>query len=52
MVAREISSFDTEYLVTGKIPDLDRYSCDYPQPIVNHQVQQKKFKELYKQQKG
>jgi deoxyribodipyrimidine photo-lyase len=48
----ELSSIDTEYLVTGKIPDLDRYSCDYPQPIVNHQVQQKKFKELYKQQKG
>ena len=47
----ELSSIDTEYLVTGKIGDLDRHSCNYPQPIVDHKVQQKKFKELYKQQK-
>jgi deoxyribodipyrimidine photo-lyase len=47
----ELSSIDTEYLITGKIADLDRYSCRYPQPIVDHKVQQKKFKELYKQQK-
>jgi deoxyribodipyrimidine photo-lyase len=47
----EISSMETEYLVTGKIPDLERYSYDYPQPIVDHKVQQRKFKELYKQQK-
>ena len=47
----ELSSVDTEYLVTGKIPDLERYSCGYPQPIVDHKIQQKKFKELYKQQK-
>ncbi|MGK7950108.1 MAG: FAD-binding domain-containing protein [Xenococcaceae cyanobacterium] len=47
----ELSSIDTEYLVTGKIDDSDRDSCDYPQPIVEHKVQQKKFKELYKQQK-
>ena len=47
----EISSMDTEYLVTGKIPadELDGY--DYPQPIVDHKKQQRKFKELYKQQK-
>ena len=44
----EISSIDTEYLVTGKIPDLERYRCNYPQPIVDHKVQQRKFKELYK----
>ena len=48
----ELSSMDTEYLVTGKIGDLDRHSCGYPQPIVDHKIQQKKFKELYKQQKG
>lgn len=48
----EISSMDTEYLVTGKIPELERASYDYPQPIVDHKVQQRKFKELYKQQKG
>ncbi len=44
----EISSIDTEYLVTGKIPDLERYRCNYPQPIVDHKIQQRKFKELYK----
>ncbi|MCC0177017.1 deoxyribodipyrimidine photo-lyase [Waterburya agarophytonicola K14] len=48
----EISSMDTEYLVTGKIPELERASYDYPQPIVDHKVQQRKFKELYKQQKN
>lgn len=47
----EISSMDTEYLVTGKIPDEERASYDYPQPIVDHKKQQRKFKELYKQQK-
>ena len=47
----EVSSMDTEFLVTGKIPaeELDGY--DYPQPIVDHKKQQRKFKELYKQQK-
>ena len=48
----EISSMDTEYLVTGKIPELERASYDYPQPIVDHKVQQRKFKALYKQQKS
>ncbi len=48
----ELRSLDTEYLVTGKIPDLDCYSCNYPQPIVDHKVQQRKFKELYKLQKA
>ena len=43
----EISSIDTEYLVTGKIPDLERYRCNYPQSIVDHKIQQRKFKELY-----
>ena len=47
----EISSMDTEYLVTGKIPELERAGYDYPQPIVDHKVQQRKFKALYKQQK-
>ncbi|MEM6610766.1 MAG: FAD-binding domain-containing protein [Cyanobacteria bacterium P01_C01_bin.72] len=48
----EISSLDTEYLVTGKIPPLERAGTDYPEPIVDHKVQQRKFKALYKQQKG
>ena len=47
----EISSLDTEYLVTGKIPPLEREGTGYPQPIVDHKVQQRKFKALYKQQK-
>ena len=47
----EISSMDTEYLVTCKIPDSERESYDYPKPIVDHKKQQKKFKALYKQQK-
>ncbi|MGF1590441.1 MAG: FAD-binding domain-containing protein [Pleurocapsa sp.] len=48
----EISSMDTEYLVTGKIPELERASYDYPPPIVDHKVQQRKFKLLYQQQKN
>jgi deoxyribodipyrimidine photo-lyase len=48
----ELSSMDTEYLVTGKIPADERDRYDYPQPIVDHKVQQRKFKELYKQQKS
>ena len=48
----EISSLDTEYLVTGKIPPLERAGTDYPEPIVEHKEQQRKFKALYKQQKG
>ena len=36
----ELSSVDTEYLVTGKIPDLERHSCGYPQLIVDHKRQQ------------
>ena len=48
----EISSLDTEYLVTGKIPPLERAGTDYPEPIVEHKVQQRKFKALYKKQKG
>ncbi|HHP7232895.1 MAG TPA: FAD-binding domain-containing protein [Xenococcaceae cyanobacterium] len=47
----DLSSLDTEQLVTGKIPELDRHSYNYPQPIVDHKVQQRKFKELYKNSK-
>ena len=48
----EISSVDTEYLVTGKIPPLECHSCDYPQPIVDHKKQQQEFKRLYKFSSG
>jgi deoxyribodipyrimidine photo-lyase len=47
----ELRSLDSEELVTGKIGSLVRHQYDYPQPIVDHKVQQSKFKELYKQQK-
>jgi deoxyribodipyrimidine photo-lyase len=43
----ELSSVDPEELVTGKIPPLERERCGYPQPIVDHNTQQKEFKRLY-----
>ncbi len=48
----ELRSVDTEYLITGKIPDLERHRCSYPAPIVDHNQQQRYFKELYQQQKA
>ncbi len=47
----EISSMDTEYLVTGKIPPLECQNYNYPLPIVDHHVQQRKFKQLYQSAK-
>lgn len=47
----ELSSVDTEYLVTGKIPEDERSRCGYPAPIVNHNQQQKEFKRRYSEQK-
>ncbi len=47
----ELSSMDTEFLVTGKITPLERQAIGYPQPIVEHNQQQKTFKEMYKSQK-
>ncbi|PMB39146.1 deoxyribodipyrimidine photolyase [Fischerella thermalis CCMEE 5205] len=47
----ELRSFDTEYLVTGKITPLERQAVGYPAPIVDHKLQQKMFKERYQQQK-
>ncbi|WP_017655837.1 FAD-binding domain-containing protein [Fortiea contorta] len=48
----ELRSLDTEYLVTGKIPPLERHALGYPQPIVDHKLQQQEFKNLYQQQKA
>jgi deoxyribodipyrimidine photo-lyase len=42
---------DTEDLISGKISKEERDRCGYPAPIVDHTVQQRKFKELYQQQK-
>lgn len=47
----EISSLDTQYLVTGKISAQDREMCGYPQPIVDHKKQQQEFKRRYQEQK-
>ncbi|MBD2312214.1 deoxyribodipyrimidine photo-lyase [Desertifilum sp. FACHB-1129] len=46
----ELSSVDTEYLISGKIPPDER--GDYPAPIVDHQQRQREFKQRYQQQKG
>ncbi|MGK7877775.1 MAG: FAD-binding domain-containing protein [Xenococcaceae cyanobacterium] len=48
----ELSSLDTEYLVTGKIPDDERDRCGYPQLIVDHKKQQQEFKQRYQQIKA
>ena len=48
----ELSSVDSELLVTGKVPPEEREACGYPQPIVDHQQQQREFKRRYQQQKS
>ncbi|WP_414584999.1 cryptochrome/photolyase family protein [Scytonema sp. PCC 10023] len=47
----ELRSMDTEYLVTGKISPLERHAVGYPDPIVDHSIQQRQFKERYQRQK-
>jgi deoxyribodipyrimidine photo-lyase len=48
----ELNSLDTECLVTGKISPLDCCGCGYPQPIKNHEQQQREFKQRYKKIKN
>ncbi|NEO99063.1 MAG: deoxyribodipyrimidine photolyase [Symploca sp. SIO2E9] len=48
----ELSSIDTQYLVTGQIHQSDRDYCGYPAPIVNHKQRQQEFKRRYQQQKS
>ena len=48
----ELSSIETEYLITGKISASDRASCGYPIPIVDHNKQQQEFKARYQRQKA
>jgi deoxyribodipyrimidine photo-lyase len=48
----ELRSVDTEGLVTGKISEYERDRAGYPVPIVDHRIQQSKFKQLYSQQKA
>ncbi len=47
----ELRSLDTKYLVTGQISPLERHALGYPEPIVDHNQRQKRFKEIYNQQK-
>jgi deoxyribodipyrimidine photo-lyase len=47
----ELRSMDTQYLVSGKIPPLERHAAGYPEPIVDHKIQQQQFKQRYQQQK-
>ena len=47
----ELISLEIEQLVTGKISTRDRKSCGYPEPIVDHNQQQRLFKQLYQAQK-
>ncbi len=48
----ELSSVDTEYLLTGKIPPLECSQSGYPSPIVDHNQQQREFKRRYQAQKS
>jgi len=48
----ELKSLDTQYLVTGNITPLERKAIDYPAPVVDHNKQQKLFKEKYQKQKA
>ncbi|MEH2457577.1 FAD-binding domain-containing protein [Nostoc sp.] len=48
----ELRSVDSECLVTGKIPSLERHAVGYPEPIVDHKIQQQQFKQRYQQQKN
>lgn len=47
----ELRWIDTASLLAGKITPIERRSLGYPEPIVDHNQQQRRFKELYKQQK-
>ena len=47
----ELRRVDTKLLLTGNISPIERRLLHYPDAIVDHNEQQRKFKELYKQQK-
>ncbi|BAQ66733.1 FAD-binding domain-containing protein [Geminocystis sp. NIES-3709] len=48
----EISHLDTGELVTGKIFPLSAQGCNYPMPIVDHNQQQREFKQIYQNLKN
>ena len=47
----ELNSVDTKLLITGNITPLERASLGYPAPIVDHNQQQREFKQRYQLQK-
>ncbi len=48
----EIRHLDTVHLVKGQIPPEERDRAHYPAPIVDHKVQQARFKAKYQAQKN
>ncbi|AFY59472.1 FAD-binding domain-containing protein [Synechococcus sp. PCC 6312] len=48
----ELRGVETADLLTGRISPLERQACNYPMEIVDHKVQQQKFKQLYARQKA
>jgi deoxyribodipyrimidine photo-lyase len=48
----ELRSVDTADLISGKISKDERDRAGYPKPIVDHNVQQRKFKEQFAAQKA
>jgi len=47
----ELRGVDTASLLVGKITPIERRTLGYPEPIVDHNQQQRRFKQLYQQQK-
>ena len=47
----ELRGLETADLISGKISKSDCQRCGYPTPIVDHKIQQARFKQLYQQQK-
>ncbi|MBW4505502.1 MAG: deoxyribodipyrimidine photo-lyase [Scytonematopsis contorta HA4267-MV1] len=47
----ELRSVDTAFLLNGNITPIERSSLGYPNPIVDHNQQQRFFKEAYQRQK-
>jgi deoxyribodipyrimidine photo-lyase len=48
----ELNKLDTRDLLMNKLSETDVQRCGYTLPIVDHNLQQKRFKELYKDQKA
>lgn len=48
----ELRSVDAASLVMGKITPIERKALGYPEPIVDHNQQQREFKNRYSQQKA